>query len=83
MTPLKMIVVAGARPNLMKIASIVNAIEAHNLSQAEPSIRRILVHTGQHYDEQVSNAFFRDLGIPKPDVDLEVGSGSHAQHAWF
>ncbi|MGH9428153.1 MAG: UDP-N-acetylglucosamine 2-epimerase, partial [Terriglobia bacterium] len=37
------------------------------------------VHTGQHYDEQMSNAFLRDLGIPKPDVDWEVGSGSHAQ----
>lgn len=79
MNPLKMMVVAGARPNFMKIASIVNAIEAHNQSQAMPPIRRILVHTGQHYDEQMSNAFFRDLGIPKPDVDLEVGSGSHAQ----
>jgi len=63
----------------MKIASIINAIEGHNQSQAIPFIRRILVHTGQHYDEQMSNAFFRDLGIPKPDVDLEVGSGSHAQ----
>jgi UDP-N-acetylglucosamine 2-epimerase (non-hydrolysing) len=72
-------VVAGARPNFMKIASIMNAIEAHNQSQQIPSIRPILVHTGQHYDEQMSNAFFRDLGIPKPDVDLEVGSGSHAQ----
>jgi UDP-N-acetylglucosamine 2-epimerase (non-hydrolysing) len=76
---LKVMVVAGARPNFMKIASIVNAIEAHNQSQQIPSIRRILVHTGQHYDEQMSNAFFRDLGIPRPDVDLEVGSGSHAQ----
>lgn len=79
MNPLKMMVVAGARPNFMKIASIVNAIEAHNQSRGMPSIRRILVHTGQHYDEQMSSAFFRDLGIPKPDVDLEVGSGSHAQ----
>lgn len=79
MNPLKMMVVAGARPNFMKIASIINAIEAHNQSQGMESIRRILVHTGQHYDEQMSNAFFRDLGIPKPDVDLEVGSGSHAQ----
>lgn len=79
MNSLKMMVVAGARPNFMKIASIINAIEAHNHSQGMESIRRILVHTGQHYDEQMSNAFFRDLGIPKPDVDLEVGSGSHAQ----
>ncbi|MCI0421433.1 MAG: UDP-N-acetylglucosamine 2-epimerase (non-hydrolyzing) [Acidobacteria bacterium] len=79
MKPIKMMAVAGARPNFMKIASIVTAIEAHNQSQGNPAIQRILVHTGQHYDEQMSNAFFRDLGIPKPDVDLEVGSGSHAQ----
>ncbi|MBM3802934.1 MAG: UDP-N-acetyl glucosamine 2-epimerase [Acidimicrobiia bacterium] len=72
-------VVAGARPNFMKIASIMKAIEAHNRSQAVPFIQHVLVHTGQHYDEQMSNAFFRDLEIPKPDVDLEVGSGSHAQ----
>jgi UDP-N-acetylglucosamine 2-epimerase (non-hydrolysing) len=63
----------------MKIASIMKAIEAHNRSEAVPFIQHVLVHTGQHYDEQMSNAFFRDLDIPKPDVDLEVGSGSHAQ----
>jgi UDP-N-acetylglucosamine 2-epimerase (non-hydrolysing) len=72
-------IVAGARPNFMKIASIINAIGAHNHSNASRRIERVLVHTGQHYGEQMSDAFFRDLDIPAPDVDLEVGSASHAQ----
>jgi UDP-N-acetylglucosamine 2-epimerase (non-hydrolysing) len=76
---LKVMVVAGARPNFMKIASILNSIDSHNRLGRSPRIARILVHTGQHYGEQMSNAFFKDLGIPKPDVDLEVGSASHAQ----
>jgi len=75
----KVMVIAGARPNFMKIASIISAIDDHNKSGNTPAIQRILVHTGQHYGEQMSNAFFKDLGIPKPDVDLEVGSASHAQ----
>lgn len=78
MKGIKIMVVAGARPNFMKIASIMNAIEAHNQSKTDLVIESVLVHTGQHYDEQMSKAFFRDLGIPKPDVDLGVGSGSHA-----
>jgi UDP-N-acetylglucosamine 2-epimerase (non-hydrolysing) len=76
---LKMMLVAGARPNFMKIASIINAIDSHNLANGSPRIQRVLVHTGQHYGEHMSNSFFRDLGIPMPDVDLEVGSASHAQ----
>lgn len=79
MKTLKVMVVAGARPNFMKIASILNSIDSHNRLGRSPRIARILVHTGQHYGEQMSNAFFKDLGIPKPDVDLEVGSASHAQ----
>ena len=71
--------VAGARPNFMKIASISDAVTAYNGSELKPRIHQVIVHTGQHYDEMMSNTFFRDLGIPKPDVDLEVGSGSHAQ----
>lgn len=71
--------VAGARPNFMKIASISDAVKAYNVSELKPRIHQVIVHTGQHYDEMMSNTFFRDLGIPKPDVDLEVGSGSHAQ----
>ncbi len=70
--------VAGARPNFMKVASIMDAISAFNSSQSQPFFNPILVHTGQHYDEQMSKSFFKDLGMPAPDVDLEVGSGSHA-----
>lgn len=74
---MKVLLVAGARPNFMKIASMVDAIHAHNRQSAVP-IDYVLVHTGQHYDEKMSHSFFRDLGIPKPAVDLGVGSGSHA-----
>ena len=77
---LKLILVAGARPNFMKIAPLVHAIERHN-SQKAADVRPIdfcLVHTGQHYDPQMSDVFFKELGIPKPDCSLDVGSGSHA-----
>jgi UDP-N-acetylglucosamine 2-epimerase (non-hydrolysing) len=69
---LKIICVAGARPNFMKIAPIMEAF------RSRPDIRSFLVHTGQHYDEKMSDLFFRELGIPQPDVNLGVGSGSHA-----
>lgn len=74
---MKMMLVAGARPNFMKIASIVDALHAHNRSADRP-VEFLLVHTGQHYDERMSRVFFKDLGLPPPDVDLEVGSSSHA-----
>jgi len=69
---LKILCVAGARPNFMKIAPIMEAFGAH------PGICPKLIHTGQHYDEKMSDLFFRELGIPTPDVNLGVGSGSHA-----
>ena len=69
---MKIINVVGARPNLMKIAPIMHAYEASD------KIDPLLVHTGQHYDENMSNLFFRQLGIPEPDLNLEVGSSSHA-----
>lgn len=75
--PLKIILVAGARPNFMKVAPLIHAIQRHNASP-ERRIDFCLVHTGQHYDENMSQVFFRQLGIPAPDVNLEVGSGSHA-----
>jgi UDP-N-acetylglucosamine 2-epimerase (non-hydrolysing) len=62
----------------MKIAPFAAAIERHNAG-AGPRIEHRLVHTGQHYDAAMSDAFFRDLGIPKPDVDLGIGSGTHAE----
>jgi UDP-N-acetylglucosamine 2-epimerase (non-hydrolysing) len=70
---MKVLNVVGARPNFMKIAPIVEAMKA------SPGIRGLLVHTGQHYDAGMSDVFFNDLGIPKPDVHLGVGSGSHAE----
>ncbi|MCU0255805.1 MAG: UDP-N-acetylglucosamine 2-epimerase (non-hydrolyzing) [Vicinamibacterales bacterium] len=66
--------VAGARPNFMKIAPIVRALRA----RADAFDFRI-VHTGQHYDREMSDVFFDELGIPKPDYHLEAGGGSHAQ----
>ncbi|HKW01846.1 MAG TPA: UDP-N-acetylglucosamine 2-epimerase (non-hydrolyzing) [Vicinamibacterales bacterium] len=69
---MRVICVAGARPNFMKISPIVRALRAAGHTP-------VLVHTGQHYDLQMSGAFFQDLDLPAPDFDLEVGSGSHAQ----
>ena len=63
--------VVGARPNFMKIAPVVQALR-------EAGVPQYLVHTGQHYDEKMSRLFFDDLGIPAPDLNLEVGSGSQA-----
>lgn len=65
--------VVGARPNFMKIAPILS-----NLAACSSSLKTVLVHTGQHYDAAMKDAFFEQLGIPEPDVDLGVGSGSHA-----
>ena len=75
---MKILSVVGARPNFMKIAPFIRAIETHNLVK-QVSIQHILVHTGQHYDVRMSEAFFKDLGIPNPDINLEIGSGSDAE----
>src|SRR6266481_4706925 len=85
---IKILTVVGARPNFMKAAPIIAAINEHNrrlladtADRPEPqveAIRHILVHTGQHYDEFMSGSFFNDLNLPKPDIHLGVGSGSHA-----
>ena len=69
---MKIVNVVGARPNLMKIAPLMDAYAA------APEIEPLLVHTGQHYDANMSELFFRQLGIPEPDLNLEVGSASHA-----
>ena len=71
---MKVINVVGARPNFMKMAPIIEAMNRH-----PGKIQKLLVHTGQHYDERMSKAFFENLGMPRPDIDLEVGSGSHAE----
>src|SRR2546425_4822957 len=70
---LKVIIVAGARPNFIKVAPIVAAMR-----RRPKDFQPILIHTGQHYDAAMSQAFFRDLEMPEPDIDLGVGSASHA-----
>jgi len=69
----EIVCVVGARPNFMKMAPILDALRAY------PDIRPFLVHTGQHYDEEMSRVFFQELGLPRPDRDLEVGSDSHGR----
>ena len=75
---LKILSVVGARPNFMKIAAICDAIKEFNRLSSGESIQHILVHTGQHYDANMSDSFFNDLELPKPDISLGVGSGSHS-----
>ena len=65
--------VVGARPNFMKIAPVIRALNA-----TSPPIPVRLLHTGQHYDSDMNSQYFRALAIPDPDINLEVGSGSHA-----
>ncbi|WP_294957217.1 non-hydrolyzing UDP-N-acetylglucosamine 2-epimerase [Sulfurovum sp.] len=76
---MKIISVVGARPNFMKIAPFVHAIEVYNHDLASEKIEHLLVHTGQHYDDRMSKVFFESLGIPEADIHLNIGSGSHAQ----
>ncbi len=68
--------IAGARPNFMKIAPIVRALKARKAEGGR--LRHRIIHTGQHYDRQMSEVFFDQLGLPHPDLNLGVGSGSHA-----
>lgn len=75
---IKILNVVGARPNFIKIAPITKAIKEHNQRSRNLQIESPIVHTGQHYDEKMSRLFFEELNIPKPDYNLEVGSGSHA-----
>ncbi len=70
---MKIIHCVGARPNFMKMAPVMAAFSQH-----PDQFQQILVHTGQHYDAKMSDVFFDELGLPKPDVNLEVGSGTHA-----
>ena len=72
MSPQRIVFVAGARPNFMKVAPMLRALTA-----AAAPFERVLVHTGQHYDASMSDVFFRELEIPAPDVHLNVGSGTH------
>lgn len=83
---IKILTVVGARPNFMKAAPFLQAIAEHNKTptavstNAKPvSVASILLHTGQHYDDNMSAVFFQELGIPRPEIDLGVGSGTHAE----
>src|SRR5690349_19813959 len=73
MQPIQIDLIAGARPNFMKIAPLYHVLS----NDAWCSLR--LVHTGQHYDEEMSSSFFNDLRLPPPDVSLQIGSGSHTE----
>jgi UDP-N-acetylglucosamine 2-epimerase len=74
----KILSVLGARPNFMKVAAICEAIKWMNSLGAAEQIHHILVHTGQHYDHNMSDSFFNDLELPKPDLCLGAGSASHS-----
>ncbi len=80
---MKIVSVVGARPNFMKIAPFIRAIDSYNLHNKSRKIEHVLVHTGQHYDARMSNAFFNELGIPEPEINLEIGSGTHAEQVGY
>ena len=75
---MKIVSVVGARPNFMKIAPFIKAIDAHN-EKSSDKIEHVLVHTGQHYDSSLSQSFFSALNIPDADINLQIGSGTHAE----
>jgi len=74
----KILSVVGARPNFMKVAAVCEAIKEYNSDAGADRIAHVLVHTGQHYDANMSDFFFNDLDLPKPNLFLGVGSGSHS-----
>jgi len=81
MKQLSISLVAGARPNFMKVAPLFHTLSGVKESARKGGIdlRVSIVHTGQHYDPNMSDIFFRELGMPAPDRHLDVGSGSHAE----
>ena len=80
---MKIISVVGARPNFMKIAPFIKAIHQYNNITSthtnQQTIEHLLLHTGQHYDDRMSQSFFEALGIPEADINLGIGSGTHAE----
>lgn len=80
---MKIVSVVGARPNFMKIAPFIRSIEDHNRNNPGKLIEHTLVHTGQHYDDRMSQAFFKALNIPAADINLGVGSGTHAEQVGY
>jgi UDP-N-acetylglucosamine 2-epimerase len=76
---MKILDIVGARPQFIKLAPIYKAIELHNREDSQSAIEEVLVHTGQHYDYEMSQIFFDELGLKAPDYHLGVGSGTHGQ----
>ena len=76
---LKIVTIIGARPQFIKAASVSRAIERHNRRSdtANPRIKELIIHTGQHYDATMSNVFFKELKSPKPDYLLNINNVSH------
>ena len=79
MQKIKIVTVVGARPQFIKAGAVCRAIAAFNEQHPDSGIDEIIVHTGQHYDRNMSGAFFDELKIPPPAVNLQVGSGPHGQ----
>ena len=76
---IKLLIVAGARPNFMKIAPLLKAVDKYNKSSNNSFyFETYLVHTGQHYDENMSDIFFKELNIGSPDFNIGIGSDSYA-----
>lgn len=78
---MKIVTIVGARPQFIKAAAVSRAISRYNQKASDVSdrLQEVTIHTGQHYDHNMSEVFFRELEIPEPDINLEVGSGSHGQ----
>jgi UDP-N-acetylglucosamine 2-epimerase (non-hydrolysing) len=76
---MKLINVVGARPNFMKIAPLMWTIDKYNATTSSQNIETLLVHTGQHYDYEMSKVFFQNLELPEPDIYLGIGSGTHSE----
>ena len=75
---LKILSVAGARPNMMKVAAICEAINAFNARAVREEIQHVLVQIRQHSDSKGSDSYFNDIELPEPDLCLEIGSASHS-----
>ena len=76
---INLLTVIGARPQIIKAAAFSRAVASHNAARPEVPVLERILHTGQHYDENMSGVFFGELGIPQPDYSLGVGSGSHGE----
>ena len=79
MKTVRLVTVAGARPQFIKLAAVSRAFSAWNESGSDVRFEERVVHTGQHYDDNMSKVFFEDLRMPEPDIYLGIGSGSHAE----